>query len=106
MARTGSKGDVVAVTKKEVKTRQPREYQVLLLNDDYTPMDFVVSILETIFRKSAAEAVRLMLEVHHQGRAVCGVYSRQIAEAKVVEVRERARAAEHPLEAILTEVPE
>lgn len=104
MGRSDSQGGVVTVDKTKAGLKHPKQYQVILINDDYTPMDFVVLILETIFRKSPSEAVRLMLEVHQQGRAVCGVYSLQIAETKVAEVRERARAAGHPLEATMEEV--
>jgi ATP-dependent Clp protease adaptor protein ClpS len=103
MGRAQSEGGVVTVPAKKVQLQEPKRYQVILLNDDYTPMDFVVTILETIFRKSPAEAVRLMLEVHQQGKAVCGVYVRQIAETKVIQVHDRARAAEHPLQAVMEE---
>jgi ATP-dependent Clp protease adaptor protein ClpS len=103
MGRSDSEGGVVTVPQRNVRIKHPKHYQVLLINDDYTPMDFVVSVLETIFRKTPSEAVRLMLEVHHQGKAVCGIYSRQIAEAKVTQVREVARAAGHPLQATMEE---
>jgi ATP-dependent Clp protease adaptor protein ClpS len=101
MGSSRSQGDVVAVAESRVRVKKPRQYRVILLNDDYTPMDFVVFVLETIFRKDPQEAVRLMLEIHLQGRAVCGVYSLQIAEAKSAEVREQARASGHPLEAVV-----
>lgn len=104
MGRSESQGGVVTVDETKARLKHPKQYQVILINDDYTPMDFVVSILETIFRKSPSEAVRIMLEVHEQGKAVCGVYTLQIAETKVAEVRERARAAGHPLEATMEEV--
>lgn len=81
----------------DIDTKEPRMYKVILLNDDYTTMDFVVSILETIFKKSPAEAVRIMLAVHNQGQGVCGMYPKQIAEAKQSLVHKRARAEGFPL---------
>jgi ATP-dependent Clp protease adaptor protein ClpS len=96
--------NVVTVTGNRQKVQSPKQFRVVLLNDDYTPMDFVVNILETIFRKSPSEAVRIMLEVHQKGKGVCGVYTRQIAEVKIAEVRERARSEGHPLQATMEEV--
>jgi ATP-dependent Clp protease adaptor protein ClpS len=96
--------DVVTLPKKKTRTKQPKQYKVILLNDDYTTMDFVVAILETTFRKTPAEAVQIMLQVHKQGRGVCGIYSQQIAEAKTLQVSEKARAAGHPLQCIMEEV--
>jgi ATP-dependent Clp protease adaptor protein ClpS len=90
-------------TRERTRTKKPRLFKVVLINDDYTPMDFVVSILETIFRKTPAEAVQIMLRVHHTGKAVCGVYSKQIAEAKVALVRQRAQEEGHPLLCLLEE---
>ena len=84
-------------TKERTRVKQPRQYRVILLNDDYTPMDFVVLILETIFQKSPAEAVRVMLQVHNQGRGVCGIFARQIAEAKIALVHDKAAENGHPL---------
>lgn len=72
-------------------------YQVFLLNDDYTPMDFVVVILQQFFAKHYSMAVEIMLEVHHRGKGVCGVYTRDIAETKVAQVNEFARLNGHPL---------
>jgi len=79
------------------ETESPPMYRVFLLNDDYTTMDFVVEVLEAVFRKDPVEATQIMLYVHKQGRGLAGIYERQIAEAKVAEVHERARAAEYPL---------
>lgn len=90
-------------TKEKIKTKTPKSFKVILLNDDYTPMDFVVSILESIFQRSPAEAVRIMLQVHNQGAGLCGIYSRQIAETKVHQVHERAQAGGHPLKCIMEE---
>ncbi len=85
-------------TKSKPKTRQPSMYKVLLLNDDYTPMEFVVHILEGIFHKSSEEATRIMLHVHQRGVGVCGVFTYEIAETKVTQVIDFARRHEHPLQ--------
>ena len=91
--------DTVSITKTKKKTKAllPRKYLVFLLNDDYTTMEFVVEILETIFSKAPAEAVSLMLEVHNKGKALCGSYTKEIAEAKVELVHTKAKEAEYPL---------
>ncbi len=85
------------------KVRTPRLYRVVLLNDDYTTMEFVVAVLEEVFRKSPAEAYRLMMQIHTQGRAVCGAYTYEVAETKVGAVRELAAQAGFPLQASLEE---
>ena len=77
--------------------QEPKKYKVYLLNDDYTPMEFVVDVLKRFFHASDELAVQLMLEVHTQGRAVCGVYTRDVAETKVVSVNNYARLNEYPL---------
>lgn len=79
------------------KTKPPPMYRVVLLNDDYTPMEFVVHVLQSYFSMSIETATRVMLKVHTEGKGVCGVYPREIAETKAVQVNEHARAAEHPL---------
>lgn len=76
---------------------EPRKYQVFLVNDDYTPMDFVVTVLKRFFYLSEELATKIMLQVHHQGRGVCGVYTRDIAETKVVLVNDFAKTHQHPL---------
>ncbi|MEW5791596.1 MAG: ATP-dependent Clp protease adapter ClpS [Pseudomonadota bacterium] len=81
--------------------KKPSMYKVILLNDDYTPMDFVVYILEEYFYKSREEATRIMLHVHHRGQGICGVYPYDIAETKVAQVIEAARRNEHPLQCIM-----
>lgn len=81
----------------------PRHYNVYLLNDDYTSMDFVVEILMTIFRKNFQEAHRIMMEVHEKGRGLCGVYAYEVAETKVHQVGTAARENGFPLKAILEE---
>jgi ATP-dependent Clp protease adaptor protein ClpS len=85
------------------KLQRARRFQVVLLNDDYTTMEFVVVVLESIFRHSPAEAVQIMLKVHKEGRGVAGVYSHEVAESKVLTVHERAREAGFPLRATLEE---
>jgi ATP-dependent Clp protease adaptor protein ClpS len=86
------------VTKTRPKTKKPSLYKVLLLNDDYTPMEFVVHILETIFGKSREEAVDVMLHVHRHGVGICGVYTFEVAETKVAQVIEFSRRHQHPLQ--------
>lgn len=79
-------------------TRKPAMYKVLLLNDDFTPMDFVVHILEKFFSKTRAEATDIMLHVHRRGVGICGIYTYEIAETKVTQVMDYARAHEQPLQ--------
>ena len=89
------------VTKTRSKTKKPSLYKVLLLNDDYTPMEFVVLILEKIFNKNREEAVEVMLHVHRHGVGVCGVFTYEVAETKVAQVIEFARRHQHPLQCTL-----
>ncbi len=84
--------------KPKPKTKKPSMYKVFLLNDDYTPMEFVIQVLETFFNKSREEATRIMLHVHKRGVGLCGVYTFEIAETKVSQVLEAARRAQHPLQ--------
>lgn len=88
----------------ELLLKEPQQYQVLLLNDDYSSMDFVVDILMTIFHKSYAEAQNIMIEVHKNQRGLCGVYPYEIAETKVTQVTKIAREQGFPLKAIMEEV--
>jgi ATP-dependent Clp protease adaptor protein ClpS len=83
------------------KTKEPALYGVVLLNDDYTPMQFVIDVLESVFQKSPAEAYRLMMQVHLSGRAVAGIYPWEVAETKVDTLMTRAHAAGHPLQATI-----
>ena len=87
----------------EEQTETPRMYRVLLHNDHYTTMDFVVEILRTVFRKTADEAVRIMLDVHHNEVGVCGSFPREIAETKLSKVHELANQHEYPLKATMEE---
>jgi len=89
---------VGVVSKTAPKTKRPSLYKVLLLNDDYTPQEFVVWLLQAVFKKDAEEAVRIMLHVHQSGVGVCGVYTYEIAETKVAQVMELSRRNQHPLQ--------
>ncbi len=86
------------VAKTRAKTKKPSLYKVLLLNDDYTPMEFVVHILEKIFGKNREQAVEVMLHVHRHGVGVCGLFTFEVAETKVTQVIEFARRHQHPLQ--------
>lgn len=92
-------GEILERTRQE--TKKPELYKVLLLNDDYTTMDFVVEVLESIFHKQPADAFRIMIAVHTQGRGLCGVYPHEVAETKVSAVVERARELGFPLRAAM-----
>ncbi|MCP5410847.1 MAG: ATP-dependent Clp protease adapter ClpS [Alphaproteobacteria bacterium] len=95
---TGNNAGTGIVTKTRPKTKKPSLYKVLLLNDDYTPMEFVVHILEKIFSKNREDAVDVMLHVHRHGVGVCGVFTYEVAETKVAQVIELARRHQHPLQ--------
>ena len=104
---TGSKGDgrdgpaTGVITKTKPKTKKPSMYKVVLLNDDYTPMEFVVVVIERFFNKPHEEATQIMLHVHRRGVGVCGIYPYEIAETKVTQVVDFARRHEHPLQCTL-----
>ena len=85
----------VAPSKPDLK--QPPKYRVIMMNDDYTPMDFVVEVLESIFFLNREAATQIMLKVHTEGRAVCGVFTRDIAETKAAQANDYARECQHPL---------
>jgi len=89
------------ITKVKPRTKKPAMYKVVLLNDDYTPMEFVIVVLEKFFAKSHEEATRIMLHVHQRGIGICGVYPYEIAETKVTQVIDLARKNEHPLQCML-----
>ena len=103
MPRRSSSSDTETVTRDEIKVTEPTLYRVILLNDDYTTMDFVVAVLEQIFKKSPSEATQIMLQVHNKGQGLCGVYAKQIAEAKIALVVERAQSEQYPLQCIMEE---
>lgn len=88
-------------TRARPKTKKPSMYKVLMLNDDYTPMEFVVHVLERFFSKNRDEATQIMLHVHQRGVGVCGVYTYEVAETKVTQVMDLARQQQHPLQCTL-----
>jgi ATP-dependent Clp protease adaptor protein ClpS len=88
-------------TRTRTRTKQPSPYKVLMLNDDYTPMEFVVQCLQKFFRLSLEDATRVMLHVHQKGVGVCGIFSYEVAETKVTQVTDFARQNQHPLQCTL-----
>lgn len=97
-----NEGDVLTV--KKVKTKRPSLFKVILLNDDYTPMDFVVDVLEKFFSKDHSEATDIMLNVHNKGKGVCGIFPYEIAETKVSVVNEYSRQHQYPLQCALEKI--
>ncbi|WP_019218496.1 ATP-dependent Clp protease adapter ClpS [Bartonella florencae] len=93
--------DAILMPKMRIKLQKPKLYRVFLLNDDYTPMDFVIFILKNFFNKNFEEATRIMLNVHHNGVGECGIYTYEVAEMKIIQVRECARQNEHPLQCVM-----
>lgn len=93
-------GDAVVLERRPQKTAPPSMYQVVMLNDDYTPMEFVVVVIQEFFNKDRESATQIMLKIHLDGRAVCGVYSRDLAATKVNQVMEAAHQAGHPLQCV------
>ena len=87
----------------DLELQEPKKYKVILLNDNYSTMDFVIEILTKIFRKTVDEATQIMLEVHEKGQGICGIYSYEIAQTKVAQVDINAKKAQFPLKAILEE---
>ena len=94
----GDDGKIGIATQTRVRTKKPSLYRVMLLNDDYTPMEFVVFVLERFFNLTHGRAVEIMLQVHNQGLAVVGVYPYEVAETKVTQVMDSARSNQHPLQ--------
>ena len=86
------------ITRTRTKTKKPSMYKVLLLNDDYTPMEFVVHVLQRFFSKNAEDATKIMLHVHQNGVGICGVFTYEVAETKVSQVMDLARQHDHPLQ--------
>jgi ATP-dependent Clp protease adaptor protein ClpS len=104
MPAKSPKTDSDTVVQERVRTQKPKMYRVILLNDDYTTMDFVVFVLQIIFLKSPSEAMQIMLQVHKSGKGVAGIFSKQIAEAKIEQVHQRAQSEGHPLRCDMEEV--
>jgi ATP-dependent Clp protease adaptor protein ClpS len=98
--RDEGQGTVVA-ERQEQRVEPPKMFQVLMLNDDYTPMEFVVLVLQEYFLRDIDTATQIMLKIHHEGRAVCGVYSKDVAATKVELVQAAAKRAGHPLQCIM-----
>jgi ATP-dependent Clp protease adaptor protein ClpS len=96
-----TEGDELVITRNKPRTDKPPLYKVLLLNDDFTPMDFVILILKKFFMKSDGEASRIMLQVHSEGAGLAGVYTFEVAETKVYSVNEFSRRHKHPLKCIM-----
>jgi ATP-dependent Clp protease adaptor protein ClpS len=97
MAENKNRREGSVLTEDTIETKEPRLYKVLLHNDDYTSMEFVIAILETVFHKSANDATKIMLNVHNKGVGVAGVYTREICETKISVVHELAKKNEFPL---------
>jgi ATP-dependent Clp protease adaptor protein ClpS len=97
---TGAPGTAV-ITKTKPQVKRPNMYRVLLLNDDYTPMEFVVHVLERFFNKDRDAATQIMLHVHHHGIGECGIFTYEIAETKVTQVMDFARKHQHPLQCVM-----
>ena len=99
--QNGPGSDTGLAVKPKTKTRKPSMYRVLMLNDDYTPMEFVIHILERFFRKNRDEATKIMLNIHRRGVGLCGVFPHDVAETKVTQVMDFARKHQHPLQCTL-----
>ena len=97
----GTDGEVGVATKTRTKPKKPSQYKVLMLNDDYTPMEFVVMVLKRFFSMDLEEATRVMLHVHQRGVGVCGIFPYEVAETKVNQVMDFARQNQHPLQCTL-----
>jgi len=93
--------NVAVITKTKPQTKRPNMYRVLILNDDYTPMEFVTHVLERFFGKDHEAATRIMLHVHHHGMGECGIYTYEVAETKVTQVMDFARKHQHPLQCVM-----
>ena len=89
------------ITQEKIELKKPKLFKVILLNDDYTPMEYVVNLIKVVFRKNESEAVNIMLMVHKKGSGVCGIFTKEIAETKVETVLKMARSDQHPLKCIM-----
>ena len=99
-------GEQTVLERQTQKVEPPRRYQVVMLNDDYTPMEFVVEVLVEFFAKTREAATQIMLTIHEKGRGICGLYARDIAETKAEQVLAAAQHAGHPLQCVCEPVPE
>ena len=101
--RSGTPGGpgTSVITKVKPKTKRPSLYRVLILNDDYTPMEFVVHVIERFFQKDVETATKIMLHVHHHGIGECGIFTYEVAETKVTQVMDFARKHQHPLQCVM-----
>ena len=99
--RGGNAPGSAVITRTKPQTKKPAMYRVLLLNDDYTPMEFVVLVLERFFNKDREAATEIMLHVHHHGIGECGIYTYEVAETKVTQVMDFARKHQHPLQCVM-----
>jgi ATP-dependent Clp protease adaptor protein ClpS len=95
------RSDTATITRTKPKSKRPNLYRVLLLNDDYTPMEFVVLVLQDVFNKTREDAMRIMLHVHNHGVGECGIYPFEVAETKVTRVMDAARKNQHPLQCVM-----
>lgn len=103
MVMTKSDSEAVILTQEKIKQKSPPMYKILLLNDDFTPMEFVIEVLKIFFSMNQEQATRIMLKVHTEGVGVCGVYPSDIANTKVSQVVEFARINQHPLRCVMEE---
>jgi ATP-dependent Clp protease adaptor protein ClpS len=99
--RTDDSQGAVVAERKTARTEPPPMYQVVMLNDDYTPMEFVVMVLQEYFKRDLETATQIMLKIHHEGRGICGVYTKDVAATKVELVLAAAKRAGHPLQCIM-----
>ncbi|MES2965458.1 MAG: ATP-dependent Clp protease adapter ClpS [Bdellovibrionota bacterium] len=89
------------ITESKTRTKTPPMYKVILMNDDFTPMDFVIHVLQKFFNKDISEATKIMLEIHHLGSGMCGTFTYEIAETKTYQVNQYARQNKHPLKCVM-----
>lgn len=104
MTNQNDSSGTVILEKQTAQVKPPPMYQVILLNDDYTPMEFVVHVLQEIFVKTQEEAMAIMLKVHHEGRGVCGIYPHDVAATRIHQVMQFARSQQHPLQCVMEPV--
>ena len=100
LTKTTDGGDAVVLERRAQRVQPPQMYQVVMLNDDFTPMEFVVVVIQEFFNKDRETATQIMLKIHLDGKAVCGIYTRDVASTKVDQVQAAARQAGHPLQCV------